>query len=69
MSRPTNNPNGRPKTSSDHKARTHYATVTASPSEAAQMDADRGDVPRAVHVRRRALTPTTPPPEKAGEES
>ena len=62
----TNNPNGRPKTSADHKRRRFYATVTASPSEAAQMDADRGDTPRAVYLRRRALTtpspstPTTP---------
>lgn len=64
----TNNPNGRPKTARDGKARRHYATVTASPAEAEVLDAHRGDTPRAEFLRDRALPPT-PPPVERGEES
>ena len=51
----TNNPNGRPRTSPDGEARTHYATVRASPEEAAEMDRRRGAVPRGRFLRDAAL--------------
>ena len=50
MPKRTNNPNGRPKTSADHKRRRFYATVTASPAEASELDAQRGDTDRATFL-------------------
>lgn len=61
MSKRTNNPNGRPKTSADHKRRRFYATVTASPAEASELDARRGDIDRATFLRERGLMPVVEP--------
>lgn len=55
MPRKTNNPNGRPRTSPDGEARTRYATVKASPEEAAELDRRRGETPRGRFLRDAAL--------------